>query len=84
MPTSGSSHAIPDSVFVVVARLLVGDVGDLAEDAEPVGEPDRDEQLAMALVVELVSLPLPVRGRVAPQIHGHVPHPPAQAADELA
>jgi hypothetical protein len=45
---------------VVVRRALVGDVGDVGHDAEAVGEADRHVELAGALVVELVALPLPV------------------------
>ena len=54
---------------------LVVDVGDLAEDAEAVGEADRDEELAVALVVELVALPLPVGRRAAAQVDGDVADP---------
>ena len=52
------------------------DVGDLAEHAEAVREADRDVELAVVLVVELVALPLAVGGRVAPQIDRDVPDPP--------
>ena len=45
---------------VVVGGDLVVDVGDFAEHAEPVREPTRDEELVVALVVELVALPLAV------------------------
>src|SRR2546423_3583781 len=68
---------------VKVAGQLVGEVGDLAEHAEAVREAHRDEQLPMIVVVQLVPLPPPVRRRVAPQVHRHVPDPPAQAAHEL-
>ena len=44
---------------VVVGGDLVGDVGDLGEHAEAVGETDRDEELAVVLVAQLVALPLP-------------------------
>ena len=46
-------------------------------------EADRDEELAVALVVELVALPLPVGRRVAAQVDRDVPDPPPQAADQL-
>ena len=46
-------------------------------------EADRDEQLAVADVVELVALPLAVGRRVAPQVDRDVPDPPADAADQL-
>ena len=59
------------------------DVGDVGEDAEAVGKPRRDEELAVALVVELEPLPLPIRRRVAAQVDGDVPDPPAKAAHEL-
>ena len=39
-------------------------------------EADRDEQLAVALVVELVALPLAEGGRVAAQVDGDVEDPP--------
>src|SRR6476619_5076557 len=68
---------------VVGTGELVGDVGHVAQHAEAVGEAHRDIQLPVALVVELVPLPLPVGRRVASQIHGDVPDPPPQAADEL-
>jgi hypothetical protein len=37
----------------------------------------------VALVVELVALPLAERGRVAPQVDGDVPDAPPRAADQL-
>ncbi len=69
---------------VVEGGQLVGDVGDLAEDLEAVGEADRDPELAVALVVEDVALPLAVGGRAAAQVDGDVVDRPARAADELA
>ncbi len=60
------------------------DVGDLGEGAEPVGEPDRDEELAVADVVELVTLPLAERRGVASQVDSDVPDPAAQAATSFA
>ena len=68
---------------VVGAGQLVGDVGHVAEHGEAVGEADRDEELAVALVVELVSLPLAVGGRAAAQVDGDVEDPPARAAHQL-
>jgi hypothetical protein len=48
-----------------------------------VREADRHQELAMQLVVELVALPPPVRGRGTPQVDGDVPDRAAQAANEL-
>ena len=50
---------------VVQRGHLVADVGDLAQHREAVAEADRDEELAVLLVVEDVRLPLPVGRRVA-------------------
>src|SRR3954470_13003995 len=68
---------------VVVARQLVGEVGDVAEHAEAVREANREEELPVAVVVELVPRPLPEGRRVAPQVDRHVPDPPPKAAHEL-
>ena len=68
---------------VVGARAEVGDVGRLAEHGEAMAEADRDEELAVRLVVELVPLPLPVCGRVAAQVDGDVEDLPARAANQL-
>ena len=68
---------------VVVAGEQVGDVGDVAEHGEAVAEADRDEELAVLLVVEDVGLPLAVGGRVAAQVDGDVEDRPARAADQL-
>ena len=57
---------------VVDAGAEVGDVGDVAEHGEAVAEADRDEELAVGLVVEDVALPLAVGGGVAAQVDGDV------------
>src|SRR5262245_35648620 len=57
---------------VVGAGEQVGDVGDVAERGEAVAEAGRDEELAVAGVVEFVSLPLAVGGRTAAQVDGDV------------
>jgi hypothetical protein len=59
------------------------DVGDLAEHAEAVGKALGDEQLPVAFVVQLVTLPLSERRRAAPEVDGDVPDPAAHAADQL-
>ena len=46
-------------------------------------EADRDEELAVGVVVELVALPLAVGRRVAAQVDGDVPDPAARAAHQL-
>jgi hypothetical protein len=68
---------------VVGAGAEVGDVGDLAEHGETVAEADRDEELAMLLVVEDVPLPLAVGRRVAAQVDGNVEDLAARAANQL-
>ena len=47
----------------------------VAEHAEAVAEAERDEELAVGLVVELVALPLAEGRRVAAQVDGDVPDP---------
>ena len=61
----------------------VGDVGELAEHGEAVAKADRDEELAVELVVEHVALPLAVGRRVAAQVDGDVEDLAARAADQL-
>jgi hypothetical protein len=68
---------------VVVGRLLVDHVGDVAEHAEAVREAGRHEQLAHADVVQLEAVPAPVRRRAAAQVDRDVENPPARAAHEL-
>ena len=46
-------------------------------------EADRDEELAVGLVVEDVALPLAVGGRAAAQVDGDVEDRAARAADQL-
>ncbi len=46
-------------------------------------ESDRDEELAVGLVVEHLAFPLTVRGGVTAQVDGDVEYPPARAADQL-
>ena len=47
-------------------------------------EADRNEELAVALVVELVALPLPVGRRVAAEVDGDVPDRAAQQRTSFA
>jgi predicted nucleotidyltransferase component of viral defense system len=68
---------------VVVAGEQVGNVGNLTEHGEAVAEPDRDEELAVLLVVEDVRLPLAVGGRAPAQVDGDVEDRAARAADQL-
>src|SRR5207244_11912 len=62
---------------------LVVDIRLLAEHAEAVAEADRDQQLAVGAVVELVALPLAEGLRPAPEVDGHVEDPALRAADQL-
>ena len=68
---------------VVEAREQVGDVGRLAEDGEAVAEADRHVELAVALVVEDVALPLPEGRRAPAQVDGDVEDLAPGAADQL-
>ena len=68
---------------VVVGRALVDHVRALRDDAEAVREAVRDVELAVALRIELVALPLAEGGRVRADVHEHVEDAPARAAHEL-
>src|SRR3954451_12333488 len=70
-------------IVVVVARLLVDDVGHVAHDAEAMREPDRAVDDVEILVAELEALPLPVARRALAQVHDDVVDRAARAAHEL-
>jgi hypothetical protein len=57
---------------VVVVGGLVEDLGHVGEHEESVGEALGDPELPLVLGGQHVALPLPERGRAAPQVHRHV------------
>ena len=73
----------PLDLAVVVGRLLVHDVGLLAEHTEAMREADRAVELVEVLVGELEGLPLAEGRRPAPEVHHHVKDRAARAAHEL-
>src|SRR5712692_7022799 len=69
---------------VIEVRALVSHLRELAQDAEAVREPGRDEHLAEVVRRESGAGPLAEGGRAGADVHGHVEDLALQGSDQLA